>query len=76
MLAYEVYYDDEINSDSLIGILPERRKHLERITEDSIMERVKGIIGERLDIHRISFVRVMLDEGSDDEASRSRAPTG
>jgi hypothetical protein len=36
MVAYEFYWRDEKGKEHLIGILPERRKNPERITEESI----------------------------------------
>ncbi len=39
MRAYEVYWRDAIEGLHLIGIIPERRKDPERITEESIMNR-------------------------------------
>jgi len=37
MVAYEFYLRDPKDEFHLMGILPERRKVLERITEESIM---------------------------------------
>ena len=38
MVAYEFYFNDGHEEDSLIGILPERRKNRRRITQKSIMK--------------------------------------
>jgi len=61
MVAYEFYSRDGIDRDHLIGILPERRKNPERITEQSIMKWVRNILGDDRDIDRIFFIKVRLD---------------
>jgi len=62
MLAYEFYSRDEINGRQLIGILPEKRKHQERITEESIMKWVQMVLGGSADLSNIWFVKVTLDD--------------
>jgi len=37
MTIYELYAVDDMGGDELIGILPERRKNLQRITSESII---------------------------------------
>jgi hypothetical protein len=61
MLAYEFYYQDNTNQPQLIGILPERRKDLQRITPESIMNWVEKLLGSELDIGRIDFVEVTIN---------------
>jgi hypothetical protein len=58
MLAYEFYWLDEKERTHLIGILPERRKKPERITQESILNWGKMVIGDYLDIKDIYFVKV------------------
>jgi len=70
MLAYEFYSRDEINGFQLIGILPERRKHQERITEESIMKWVRMVLGDNADLSKICFVKVILDETEKAENTR------
>ena len=41
MVAYEIHWRDETGRDHLIGILPERRRKVERITLGSIFGWVK-----------------------------------
>lgn len=62
MLAYEFYSRDELDGDHLIGILPERRKSKERITEESIMKWVRMVLGDDAGITHIFFVKVRLNE--------------
>ena len=38
MIAYEIYRRDPCGEDCLLGVLPERRKKLERINEESVMK--------------------------------------
>ena len=65
MIAYEFYCPDEKNGDHLIGILPERRKDSARITEESVMQWVRKVLGDSTDINRIIFIKVTLDERDD-----------
>lgn len=64
MLAYEFYSRDKLDSCHLIGILPERRRHQERITEESIMKWARTVLGDQADLSSIFFVKVMLDESA------------
>lgn len=54
MVAYEFYTLDDRGNPHLIGILPERRKDMERITEESVMNWVKKVLG-RADIKKSIF---------------------
>jgi hypothetical protein len=47
--------------EKLIGILPERRKNSERITEESIMNWGKKVSGSGVDVSEIFFIRVTVD---------------
>jgi len=46
MIAYEFYQRVLYGEDRLIGVLPERRKDPERITQNSIMNWAKLLIPE------------------------------
>lgn len=59
MIAYEFYYHDA-KGDSLIGILPERRKDPKRITKESVMNWVKNVLSDNQDIKNIYFVQVEI----------------
>lgn len=65
MVAYE-FYRQKANGCHLIGILPERRKNPQRITEKSIMEWVKRLLDDYEDFSNIFFVKVMFS-GFEDE---------
>lgn len=58
MTAYEFYYRDEKGNEHFIGILPERRKSLERITRESVLNWGWKVIGDTQDVKDIFFVRV------------------
>jgi hypothetical protein len=60
MLAYEFYSRDEIGRDNLIGILPERRKKPERITQESIIKWGRIVAGENIQVKDISFIQVEI----------------
>ena len=58
MLAYEFYGLDLTEKAHFIGILPERRKKLERITKESILNWGKMVIGDNTDAKDLYFVKV------------------
>jgi hypothetical protein len=61
LVAYEFYSLDNIGIARLIGILPERRKDRERITNESIMNWVKQVIGNGNIENNIFFNQVKVD---------------
>jgi hypothetical protein len=58
MVAYEFYWRDDTEGVHFIGILPERRKRPERITQKSILNWGWKIIGNDSDVKDIYFVKV------------------
>lgn len=60
MVAYEFYLRDERGKEHLIGILPERRRKPERITNDSILHWGWNVVGHRSDVKNIHFVRLKM----------------
>ena len=62
MVAYEFYWRDEIGDAHLVGILPERRKDPDRISDESIMNWVNKIIGDTLRANDIFFAKVNINE--------------
>ena len=62
MVAYTFYWIDETEEIHYIGLLPERRKHPERITQESIINFGKTILGNNTNITNIFFIQVTLDE--------------
>ncbi len=62
MMVYEFYCRNEIGEIHLIGILPERRKDIERITKKSIMNFGRMLIGENAGPEDFYFIQVSLDD--------------
>jgi len=60
MVAYEFYWCDHKGKDNLIGILPERRKNPERITQESIINWARKVIGDDTEVKDISFFQVEI----------------
>jgi hypothetical protein len=77
MVAYEYYLRDEIKGFELIGILPERRKDLSRITQKSIVGFGKHFWGDhvKVDTNNILFLRIRIDEKTG-KISRPKPPLG
>ena len=70
MVAYE-FYRQKPNGCHLIGILPERRKDLERITEESIMNWVRILLGDGADLRNIFFIKVTFNGFGDEQESQT-----
>jgi hypothetical protein len=64
MMAYEFYWRDGIGEVHLVGILPERRKNRERITQESVMNFGRMLIGDNAVSENIYFIRVALDDST------------
>jgi hypothetical protein len=64
MVAYEFYWLDPIKGYQLIGVLPERRKNPERITQASIIIWGEKFFGKKLGLKDIFFIEVTIDENS------------
>jgi hypothetical protein len=58
MVAYEFYWRDETERVHFIGILPERRKKTERITQQSILNWGMKVIGDSSGVDSVYFVQV------------------
>jgi hypothetical protein len=59
-IAYEFYWCDPIKGYELLGVLPERRKNPERITQKSVMGWVEEVYGNNLSIKNIYFIQVEM----------------
>ena len=64
MVAYEFYWLDPIKGYQLIGVLPERRKNLTRITQASIINWGEKYFGKKLGVKDIFFIQISIDENS------------
>jgi len=60
MVVYKLYKHDQTEEAHLIGILPERRKDPERITEESILNWGKEVMGENSDNNEIYFIQTEM----------------
>jgi hypothetical protein len=64
MIAYEFYWLDSKGGCEIIGVLPERRKHTERLTNESITHWGEKFFGETLNAKDMFFIQVMIDEAT------------
>ena len=62
MIDYEYYWHDELKGFELIGVLPERRKDTDRVTQESILGFGKKFWGDHMDNGNILFIRVDVDK--------------
>ncbi len=62
MVAYEFYWLDPEGGYQIIGVLPERRKNLARITQESIMRWGENIFGNDFNFKDLFFIQVTIDE--------------
>jgi hypothetical protein len=63
MIAYEFYRRMNNSHEQFIGVLPERRKHPERITYESVMNWVRQLLDNlpEADFNRnVYFVKVEI----------------
>lgn len=62
MVAYAFYWIDETEKTHFIGILPERRKKPERITQESILKWARTFLDDiaNFDFNHIYFIRKEL----------------
>ena len=58
MVIYKLFGRDE-DREYFIGILPERRKNVERITEESLVNLSKTVLGDHsgIDFSSIHFIQ-------------------
>ena len=62
MIAYEFYWLDPSGRHQIIGVLPERRKHPERLTRESIKHWGEKFFSNNLDVKDIFYIQVMIDD--------------
>jgi hypothetical protein len=58
MVAYEFYLVDGEEEFHLLGILPERRNDPLRITQESILNWGKLMVGEEVDLTGFYFIQI------------------
>jgi hypothetical protein len=62
MVAYELYWRDSVEGYQHIGTLPERRMNPARITEKSVMNWAREILGDSIDFDKLFFVTITIDK--------------
>jgi len=66
MTAYEFYSRDESGELHLIGVLPERRSDQERITDESIINWARSLLGDESRANNISYNTIKLEKSEDE----------
>lgn len=69
MVLYKIYARDQDGEEHFLGILPERRNDPKRITDESVVNLSKIILGPKAEIRldSIRFVQVESIEDSNSE---------
>ena len=62
MVVYTIYYFEEAEKIRFIGFLLEKRKDPERITQESIYNYVRTILGHEANEDKIYYFQLTLDE--------------
>jgi hypothetical protein len=62
MVAYAFYWFDDPREAHLVGILPERRRAPKRITQKSILNWGRIVIGDDARLNKIFFTQVLINE--------------
>jgi len=61
MVVYELYWRDSVEGYQHIGTLPERRMNPVRITEESVMNWARQILGDSIDFDKLFFITITKD---------------
>ena len=61
MIGYELYWHDPIKGYQLMGVLPERRKNPNRITEESVLNWGKEYFSKNLNLNEMFFLEVEIN---------------
>jgi hypothetical protein len=64
MTAYEFYCRDGSGGLYLIGVLPERRSDQERITDESIINWARDLLGDESGVNNISYSTIKLEKSN------------
>ncbi len=75
MVAYEYYLHDESKGFELIGVLPERRKETDRVSQASILGFGRKYWGDKMEDGNILFIRVEVDKATG-QIIRPKPPLG
>lgn len=58
MVVYEVYCREKGGNERFIGVLPERRKNLKRMTKNSVLNWGRRLVDNNSGVNNIYFVKV------------------
>ena len=61
MQGYKFYWYDDVYGYQFVRTMPERRKDLARITDESIIHLARKVFGEEADIGRILVIPITSD---------------
>jgi len=64
MTAYEFYSRDGLGELYLIGVLRERRSDQERITDESIINWARSLLGDESWVNNISYSTIKLEKSN------------
>ena len=64
MLAYELYTFNKKKGYEIVGVLPERRKNLARITPNSVINWGKTLLADNVDSKDIFFKPLYLSSNN------------
>ena len=62
MVAYEFYWRDSIEGYQHIGTLPERRMNPTRITEESVINWAREILGNGIGFYNLFFITITIEK--------------
>ena len=62
MVAYEFYWRDSVEGYQYIGTLPERRMNSARITEESVMNWARELLGDSVNSDNLFFIPITIDK--------------
>jgi len=66
MTGYEFYSRDGLGELYSIGVLPERRIAQERITDESIINWARSLLGDESRANNISYNTIKLEKSEDE----------
>jgi len=61
VIGYELYWHDPIKGYQLMGVLPERRKNPNRITEESVLNWGKEYFSKNSNLNEMFFLEVEIN---------------
>ncbi len=62
MTAYKFYSRNESGEFHLIGVLPERRGDQQRITDQSILNWARSLLGDESGVNKIVYTTIKIEK--------------